>query len=30
MTGVTNPAQFTVLDVWVADTGNPLEKPIIL
>ena len=30
VTGVTNPEQFTVLDVWVADTGSPLEKPIIL
>ncbi len=29
VTGVTNPAQFTVLDVWVADTGNPLEKPLL-
>ncbi len=30
VTGVTNPEQFTVLDVWVADSGNPLEKPLIL
>ena len=30
VTGVTNPEQFTVLDVWVADTGSPLKKPIIL
>ena len=29
VTGVTNPEQFTVLDVWVADPGNPLEKPFI-
>jgi sugar lactone lactonase YvrE len=29
ITGVTNPAQFTILDVWVADTGLPLNKPIL-
>lgn len=29
VTGVDNPGQFTVLDVWVADTGNPLEKPLV-
>ncbi len=29
VTGVTNPEQFTVLDVWVGDTGSPLEKPFI-
>jgi sugar lactone lactonase YvrE len=28
VTGVTNPKQFTVLDVWVNDTGLPLEQPI--
>ncbi|MGI8807055.1 MAG: SMP-30/gluconolactonase/LRE family protein [Acidimicrobiales bacterium] len=27
VTGVTNPAQFTILDVYVADTGLPLERP---
>ena len=30
VTGVTNPEQFTILDVWVADTGSPLEMPLIL
>ena len=29
VTGVTNPGQFTVLDVWVADPGSPLEMPLI-
>lgn len=29
VTGVTNPAQFTIIDVWVADTGLPLNKPIL-
>jgi sugar lactone lactonase YvrE len=29
VTGVTNPEQFTILDVWVADTGSPLEMPLI-
>ena len=29
VTGVANPAQFTILDVWVADTGLPLNKPIL-
>ena len=29
VTGVTNPEQFAVLDVWVSDSGSPLEKPII-
>jgi DNA-binding beta-propeller fold protein YncE len=30
VTGVTNPAQFTILDVYVADTGLPLHRPLIL
>ena len=30
VTGVTNPEQFTILDVYVADTGLPLERPVIL
>jgi sugar lactone lactonase YvrE len=30
VTGVTNPAQFTVLDVYVADPGLPLHRPLIL
>lgn len=30
VTGVTNPAQFTILDVYVADTGLPLQRPLIL
>lgn len=30
ITGVTNPAQFTVLDVYVADTGLPLHRPLLL
>lgn len=30
VTGVTNPEQFTVLDVYVADTGLPLQRPLIL
>jgi sugar lactone lactonase YvrE len=29
VTGVTNPEQFTVLDVWVADRGSPLELPLV-
>lgn len=29
VTGVTNPAQFTILDVYVADTGHPLHRPFI-
>jgi sugar lactone lactonase YvrE len=29
VTGVTNPAQFTVLDVWVDDAGSPLEMPLL-
>jgi sugar lactone lactonase YvrE len=29
VTGVTNPAQFTVLDVYVADLGLPLHKPLV-
>jgi len=30
VTGVTNPEQFTILDVYVADTGLPLHRPLIL
>jgi len=30
VTGVTNPEQFTVLDVFVNDKGSPLELPTIL
>jgi sugar lactone lactonase YvrE len=30
VTGVTDPDQFTVLDVYVADRGLPLERPLIL
>jgi sugar lactone lactonase YvrE len=30
VTGVTNPAQFTVLDVFVADRGSRLEMPFLL
>ncbi|HEX6595734.1 MAG TPA: SMP-30/gluconolactonase/LRE family protein [Acidimicrobiales bacterium] len=30
VTGVTNPEQFTVLDVWVNDKGSPLVRPFIL
>lgn len=30
VTGVENPGQFTVLDVWVNDRGSPLVKPVIL
>jgi sugar lactone lactonase YvrE len=29
VTGVTNPEQFTILDVYVADKGLPLHRPII-
>ncbi|MGH9277501.1 MAG: SMP-30/gluconolactonase/LRE family protein [Acidimicrobiales bacterium] len=29
VTGVTNPAQFSILDVFVNDRGNPLELPFI-
>ncbi|MFN2506519.1 MAG: SMP-30/gluconolactonase/LRE family protein [Acidimicrobiales bacterium] len=29
VTGVTNPEQFTILDVFVGDTGSPLELPVI-
>ncbi len=29
VTGVTNPAQFTILDVYVADAGLPLNMPLI-
>ena len=29
VTGVTNPEQFTILDVYVADPGLPLHKPLI-
>ncbi len=29
VTGVTNPEQFTILDVFVADNGSPLEMPFI-
>lgn len=29
VTGVTNPAQFTILDVFVNDRGSPLEMPFI-
>lgn len=29
VTGITNPEQFTILDVFVADTGSPLELPVI-
>jgi len=29
VTGVTNPDQFTILDVYVADTGLPLQKPLL-
>ena len=29
VTGVTNPEQFTILDVFVNDTGSPLEMPAI-
>lgn len=29
VTGVDDPAQFTVLDVWVNDKGSPLVKPFI-
>jgi len=29
-TGGADPDQFTVLDVWVNDTGDPLEKPLII
>ena len=28
VTGVTNPAQFTILDVFVGDNGSPLEMPL--
>ncbi len=28
-TGVTNPEQFSVVDVFVNDKGSPLELPII-
>ena len=27
VTGVTNPGQFSVLDVFVDDRGAPLERP---
>ena len=30
VTGVTNPAQFTILDVYVADAGLALHRPLIL
>lgn len=30
VTGVTNPAQFTILDVAVADIGLPLHQPLII
>ena len=30
VTGVTNPEQFTVIDVWVNDKGLPLNRPILL
>ena len=29
VTGVTNPEQFTILDVWVDDRGSPLVRPVI-
>ena len=29
VTGVTNPEQFTVLDVYVADPGLPLNMPLV-
>ena len=29
VTGVINPAQFTVLDVFVDDQESPLEKPVL-
>jgi len=29
VTGVTDPSQFTILDVFVNDEGDPLEMPII-
>ncbi|MGI9022879.1 MAG: SMP-30/gluconolactonase/LRE family protein [Acidimicrobiales bacterium] len=29
VTGVTNPEQFTILDVFVNDVGSPLETPVI-
>ena len=30
VTGVTNPERFTILDVYVADSGWPLHRPLIL
>ena len=30
VTGVTDPKQFTILDVYVADTGLPISRPLIL
>jgi hypothetical protein len=30
VTGVTNPGQFTVIDVYVADPGLPLNRPLFL
>ena len=29
VTGATNPEQFTLLDVFVADRGSPLERPVL-
>lgn len=30
VTGINDPSQFTVLDVWVNDPGSPLVKPFVL